>query len=106
MAGKHSAEEIAVIDQQLSALRPIIDKAKQLYNSNFLTVSVWITAEKDNQPFQEILHFSSQETVIPPHFKAFFSDYLVFLVSLQQSLTKQLPKSIIKGQRDCEPIPA
>ena len=86
-----STDSSAAINNQLELLKPIIDKARSLYNSNFLTASIWITAEGKNGPIQELLHFPCSAD-IPPQLKDFFADYCLLLVSLQQQLQKDLTK--------------
>ena len=82
----------AAIQQQLQALQPVLTRARQLYNSKLLTVSIWITAETNGEPFQELFHFPEPDT-IPTQLKDFFADYCIMLVSLQQSLQKDFSRA-------------
>lgn len=84
-----ATERISAIQEQLNILSPIIQKATNLYNSTFLTASIWITAEHNNEQFQELLHFPCSGD-IPRQLKDFFADYCILLVSLQQNLQQDL----------------
>ncbi len=97
-----TAGKLAVIKSQLQSLQPVIDRAKGIYNSKFLTASIWLTIEKNGLPTQEVLYFPKPDT-IPPQLKDFFAEYLLFLVTLQKDLAREATNlRTNKGQRDYE----
>ena len=101
-AKQSTAGKIAVINHQLKCLQPVIDRAKGLYNSKFLTASIWLTVEKNGLPSQELLYFPKPDT-IPPQLKDFFAEYLLYLVTLQKALARERTHlRTNKGQRDYE----
>jgi hypothetical protein len=101
-----TAGKLAVIKSQLKSLQPVIDRAKGVYNSKFISASIWLTVEKHGLRSQEILYFPKPDS-IPPQLKDFFAEYLLFLITWQQKLAREATNlRTNKGQRDYEDQPA
>jgi hypothetical protein len=103
MTAKNStAGKLAVIKHQLESLQPVIDRAKGIYNSKFVSASIWLTVDKYGLRSQEILYFPNPDS-IPPQLKDFFAEYLLFLITWQKTLAREATNlRTNKGQRDYE----
>jgi len=75
------------LQQQIELLNLIIGKATRLYNSKLKTVSIWITAENEEQTINELLHFPEAKE-IPAQIHDFLLEYCLFLVKLRHSILK------------------